>query len=149
MSTCLPLAQIDPALAMVIGLAGTAIGFLIGFGVKILIERSRREVLEKEFNAARATAEAEAAKIVAEAQAQAKSELLERRQQFDAETEDTRKELREEERRLTKREDLLDSKLETINSKERQLAVAENANSEREKALAAKDREITQVLEQQ
>ncbi len=149
MSAYLALAQTDPATVVLIGFGGMVVGFAMGFGLKILIERSRRTTLEKELAAARAAAEAEAEKIVARAEADAKSEFLARRQQFDAETEETRKELRDEERRLGKREDLLDQKLETLNSKERQIEATDKANQEREKSLAAKDRQISDVLDQQ
>jgi len=66
---------------------------LTGITVLVMkaIEHSRRAATEKELAAARAAAEAEAQKIIAQAEASSKTELIERRKQFDSETEETRK----------------------------------------------------------
>ncbi len=125
------------------------VGLGAGLAIRMLIERARRETLEKELAASRSTAEAEAQKIVAQAEADAKSEYLRRREQFDQETESTRKELRDEERRLSKREDIVDQKLETLSNKERMLDTAEKAVAEREHSLADKDRHLNELIAQQ
>jgi len=114
-----------------------------------LLERSRRAAAEKELAAAKLAAEAEAQKTIAQAEAQAKSEFIRRREQFDSETEATRRELREEEKRLSKREDIIDSKLETLNAKERMLDAGEKALAEREKSLIGKDRQLNDIIAQQ
>ena len=110
---------------------------------------TKNRTIEAELSARRAAAESEAQKIVAQAEAQAKSDLLRLRQKQDAETETMRQDLRAEEKRLTKREDLVDQKLETINAKERMVDVAEKALVEREKALANKDRQLNELIGQQ
>ncbi len=114
-----------------------------------LIERGRREKEEKELGAIKTAAEAEAEKIKAKAEAEAQSEFIRRREKFDQDTEITRRELREEEKRLSKREDLIDQKLETINSKERMVEAAQKAVTEREKSLATKDRHLNELIAQQ
>ena len=113
------------------------------------LERIRRASTEKELDAMRAAAQAEAQKIVAQAEAQAKSELINLRHEFDRETEAARKETRSEEKRLSKREDLIDQKLETLHTKERLLEAGDRALSEREKALAGKDRQLNDLIAQQ
>jgi len=114
-----------------------------------LLERGRRDAAQKELNAQRAAAEAEAQKVIAQAQAQARSEFLDMRKQFDTETESTRRELRSEEKRLAKREDMIDQKLETLHSKERLVDAGEKAVAEREKGLVAKDRQLNELIGQQ
>jgi ribonuclease Y len=129
-------------LALVIGLAG-------GIALRLVIERARRETVEKEIASMKTAAEAQADKIVAQAEAKANSELISRREQFDAETESTRKELREEDKRLSKREDLIDQKLETLNSKEKVLDANDRALKEKEQALAKKDSDLSKLINQQ
>jgi len=57
--------------------------------------------------------------------------------------------LREEERRLAKRDDLVDQKMETIATKEHAVEVAERGIAEKERALAAKDQELTDAIAKQ
>jgi ribonuclease Y len=121
---------------------------ITAFGMKLL-QRARKAEQEAEFSANRAAAEAEARKTIAEAQADAQKEYVERRKQFDRETEDTRKELRSEEKRLAKRDDLIDQKLDTLNTKERVLEAGQRAMVEKEKALHAKDRQLNELIAQQ
>ena len=127
-----------------------AILLVLGTGVFFkLLERSRRGVAERELDARRSAAEADAQKLIAQAEARAKSEFIDRRKQFDAETEVARQEVRAEEKRIGKRADLLDQKMETVNTKERMLEAADKAVVEREKGLAAKDRHLNELIGQQ
>ena len=125
------------------------IGVLTGFLVMLLIQYNKRQTIEKELAARHAASEAESQKIIAQAEAQAKSEFISSREKFDSDTETTRLELRVEEKRIAKREDLIDNKLETVHSKEKMLAAADRAVLEREKALAEKDRHLNDLVAQQ
>ncbi|MFB3892890.1 MAG: ribonuclease Y [Phycisphaerae bacterium] len=126
---------------------------IIGAGVAIIlkavVERAKQATVQKELEAIKAAAEAQARSIVATAESQAKSEYIKKREEFDKETESTRQELRDEEKRLSKREDLLDQKLDAVGNKERMVDAAEKAITEREKALAAKDRQYNELIAQQ
>jgi len=113
------------------------------------LERSRQQKLQSEMEAQKVAAKAEAERIVAQAQAEAKSEFLNLREKFDTDTQAVRKELRDEEKRLSKREDMVDHKMETLSAKERMQEVAEKALAEREKALAGKDRQLNELIAQQ
>jgi len=129
--------------------AGAILCVCAGGVLTWLFNRSKRAASEKELAAARAAAEADGQKIIAQAEAQAKSEFIQRREQFDKETAATREELRSEEKRLAKRESIIDQKLETVHSKERMLEASERAVAEREKALASKDRQLNELIAQQ
>jgi ribonuclease Y len=143
------LAAGSPGVTAAIAIAALLVGGAIGFGIRIYLNHLGREALRRECENTRKAAEVESQKILAQAEAEAKSEFITRRQQFDEETEETRKELREEERRLSKREDLIDQKLESLSDKERTVEAAEKAVAEREEALAGKDKELSELLEQQ
>ena len=134
-------------LALVFGAA--IVGFLVAAGIMTWVERAKRTQTEKELEARKQAAEAEAQKIIAQAEAKAQSNFVNRREQFEKDTEATRKELRDEERRLSKREDLIDQKLETISAKERMAEAAERAIAEREKSLAGKDKHLNELIGQQ
>ena len=124
-------------------------GVLVGLVIQALVRKLQKTALEKELQARIAAAEAEAERIKARAEAEAKSEFIERRAEFDAETQTVRAELRNEEKRLSKREDLVDQKMETLAAKERSVETAERAINEREKALVAKDRQLNDLIAQQ
>lgn len=143
------LADVSPALTVAIALGAFVLGAGLTYALKMWMEATRRAAAEQQLAADKAAAQAESQKIIAQAEAQAKTEFIKRREQFDAETAKGREDLRQEERRLAKREDLLDQKLETINSKERVLDTAEKALAEREKSVAARDRQLGELVEQQ
>jgi len=141
--------EISPGLAGVIGVVGFLLGAAVIFVAKLYTEAMRRATAEAETRALKAAAEAEAQKIRAQAEAQAKSKFLRRREQFDMETESTRQEIRTEEKRLAKRGDAIDHKMDTLNTKERMLDASEKALSERENSIAQKDRHLNDLIAHQ
>ena len=114
-----------------------------------LLTRSGRATVQKELKALEAAAQAESRKIIAEGKAEAEAEYIARRERFDEETRVTRSELRDEEKRLSKRDDQIDQKLETLHARERMIESAQAALKEREEALAAKDRQLNDLIGQQ
>jgi len=90
-----------------------------------LLERIRKQAVKQELAAMKAAAEAEAQKIIAKAEAKATSEIIRRREKFDADTETTRQQLRDEEKRLAKRAGLIDEKLSSLTTKENTLQAGE------------------------
>ncbi|NQU74751.1 MAG: ribonuclease Y [Planctomycetes bacterium] len=130
-----------------------AVAFAIGIGVALVYRRllnvGRLAKARVDAEAIVAAAKREAANNTRQAEIDAKAEHIKYREKFEADTEETRKELRAEERRLTKRDDLIDKKMETIASKERAVEVAERSIAEKERALAGKDRELSESITQQ
>ena len=122
---------------------------VVTLGILTLIQRARRATVTKELKILRGAAEAEASKIIAEGKAAAEAEFLARREKFDDETRTTRTEQRDEEKRLAKREDLIDQKLETLHARERMTETAQQALVERENAIVAKDRQFNELIAQQ
>ncbi|MCD4700086.1 MAG: ribonuclease Y [Phycisphaerae bacterium] len=142
------LAEITDSELLIVIVSG-AVGIAVGVVVRNLVVRWQGKALGREIEARRATAEAEAERIKAQAQAEAKSEFIIRRNEFDQETKSARGELRGEEKRLSKREDLINQKMEMLAIKERSAEAAENAVKEREKSLVAKDRHLNELIAQQ
>jgi len=113
------------------------------------IQRARRQTVLKELDAQRAAAEAQAQKIIAQAEAKATTEIIDRQKKFEGEVESRRQELRAEEKRIAKRDDVINQKLEAFNNKERALDAADKGLAEREKGLLAKDRQLNDLIGQQ
>ena len=71
------------------------------------------------------------------------------KEKFERENEASRKKLEELESRLSKREDTLDRKLDTLSVKERNLDDLDSRLSKREKEVNAREAELADVLKQQ
>ncbi len=142
------LAEISSGELLTVVVSG-AVGIAVGGLIRNLVVRWQGKALGREIEARRAAAEAEAERIKAQAQAEAKSEFITRRKEFDEETKIAGKELRGEEKRISKREDLINQKMEMLAIKERSAETAEKAIKEREKSLVAKDRHLNELIAQQ
>jgi ribonuclease Y len=84
-----------------------------------------------------------------EADLEAKEEALRRREAIDAEIEVSRREQRDHERRLEKRSDLLDQKLELINKKEREFESVQRYLAEQQDELNRRAAELKHTLAEQ
>ena len=149
MKTLLPLADLIAGQTAAVAFATAIVAVIIIAGVMWLIYHSRRIAAEKELDAIRAAAEAQAQKILAQAEVEAKTEFIRHREKFDADTEAMKNDLRAEEKRISKREDMIDHKTDSLNAKEKMLETAEKALDEREKGLANKDRQLNDLIAQQ
>ncbi len=96
-----------------------------------------------------ANAKREADTIRRQADLAAKEEVLRRREELDAEVEAARRDLREQERRIEKRSDLLDQKLELINRKEHDLADSQAALADLQEGQRRQELELKQALADQ
>ncbi|GAC1475688.1 MAG: ribonuclease Y [Isosphaeraceae bacterium] len=84
-----------------------------------------------------------------EADLQSKEEILRRRESIDNEIEMTRREFREQEKRLEKRADLLDQKLEQINKKEKEFESIQRLLTEQQETINRRNLEVKQLIDQQ
>ncbi len=135
------------SLASSIGLltAGIASGLAGVFGTTWLRSRSARGLAEVILCEARLKAET----IQKEAELRSKDESFRRREAIEVEAEESRKVVREQEKRLEKRADLLDEKLELIHRREREFDAIKLHLAEQQEALACRDQEVLTVLSEQ
>ncbi len=129
-------------IAVAAGIAGTLV-------VQALLVRQRRLAIRRESERIVSEAQREAERIVQKAEVDAKAEFIKKQEQFEAETADTRNEIKEAERRLDKREDTLERKLDTLNTKERAVETAETKLHQREKTIVDKEKELAEALAEQ
>jgi len=145
------LAQSTQGLSWLLG--STVIGVVIGaVGAVIItkiagartISHARREAqgILKE-------GRAEAETLKKQIELDTRNDLAKLRETFHKEANGQRSELKDSERRLTKREDTLDRKLETLGTKGRYLDEREDTLNQREKSVSAKDAELNTALTHQ
>jgi ribonuclease Y len=149
LSSYILLGQVGAITAVVLALAGLVVGVVLAvvlsrFIVGKTIGNARSQAAQI-ISAAEADARNNAQKIQLEAERAA----LERKEKFDAEVESAKSEVRESERRLAKREDVIDRKEESLSQKESTLAKSGQAIAVREEAVGRKEKELTAALDQQ
>ena len=138
----------DPQTVVLI-VIGVVCGAAAGFGISRLILIAKRRANEKESADLKARAEGEAKKTVLEASLAAKEERLQMKEAFERETEDTRKELRQFEKRLGKREENLDGKAETLAKQERSLEGRTQEMKAAGKKLESREKEMEGLIAQE
>lgn len=140
---------------MTIGLfiIGLIIGVVLGaIGLFFYFKSSAGNVLAQAREDAEQTrkhAQLEAANKAKEIELAAKEEAQKRRAQFDKETETDRNEMKQAELRLSKREDVLERKLDTLGVKEKRLDDLERDLQKRERLVSSKDQELSEALKEQ
>lgn len=129
------------------------VGIVAGAVLTVIIERlvfgaktkSLREQLEAKINSAKR----EADNIVKSAQLDAASEIIKKKEKFTAEMTEIQSQLRNQENRLSKREDVLDREGEELREREKQLKNSETELQRKDHIIEVKNRELTKVIAQQ
>jgi ribonuclease Y len=132
---------------------GILVGLIVGAGAVFGLMQSlagsalkkARQQADDLLNTTRQQAENKAKEI----ELAAKQDQLKAKEKFERENESSRRKLEELDQRLTKREDLMDKKLETLTAKERHLDDLNRTVSAREKSVKDKETELDEVLRQQ
>ncbi|MCM2286269.1 MAG: ribonuclease Y [Desulfobacula sp.] len=104
------------------------------------IEEEQKRLIEE--------ARAKAASLLKEAKLEAKSRLLEMKSDFDSETEETRAELKKEERRLSKKSEKLDSQEEQLAKREQTLQRKESETQKKLESATHKENHYSELLEE-
>ncbi|MEX0716670.1 MAG: ribonuclease Y [Planctomycetaceae bacterium] len=128
-----------------IGLAALAVGAAAGF----FFERMRQRAALQTRDDILRNAEREADNIRRQQELAAKEDLIQRREALEKESNAVRDELRDQERRLDKRESHLDELQEDFRKRERMLETSQNKISERTKALDVKEKEIERIIKEE
>jgi len=133
-------------LSCLIALVG---GWLIAWWAIRLIDRSRLRDVHQQADAIVRAAREEAETLKKEAELKARDDLYQQREAFNREIEQVRAEVREQERRLDKREDSLEEKSQGLQKKERSLDNLKTRLSERKSDLERQGREAEELIRQQ
>ena len=133
-------------LALPIVVVAAAAGYFIGYVVTSRLAARRARLTQGQAGEITAQALRDADAILKEAKVSAKEEAIRARDGFEKETVKTREELRERERLVVKREDALESKMETLTRKEKLVEAGEKRAAEAEKGLKTKQTELDQMV---
>jgi ribonuclease Y len=120
-----------------------------GYLLARLQHRRRLQSAASEAAGVLALANKDAENIRKEAELKAKDELFQKRETFNREMEQIRSELREQERRLEKREDVVDQKHQVQLKKERTLEHGQRKLAERREQVEKRSKELDALLEKQ
>jgi ribonuclease Y len=143
------LAEITPVVAGGLGVAGLVLGIVASL---VYVRSSAGKSLrEAKAEAARVLerAESEARTKAQQVQVDADRAALERKTRLDAELDRARNEVKESERRLSKREDAFERKEEALTERERALSRQGDALRGREEQIAKRDQELASMLDRQ
>jgi ribonuclease Y len=140
---------VSGGVAALIACAAAAAGALAVWATARL--RNERLLAARRAEAERHIVEAErrSAEILKAAEVGSQKKYIEVLERFERETAETRNELKAGERRLAKREDALDKKLEVLTTKERKVELAEQGIAEREESVRQKAAQLEELVTQQ
>jgi ribonucrease Y len=140
------LVALRPGGVSLIGFFELLLSVVIGIAGAWLIARFRAKTARGGADQILASARLEAETIRKQAELAAKEDVLKRREDFEVEIDRVRGDFREQERRLDKRADILDQKLEMINTKELELASAGRLLADQQEEIRRRHAEVKQNL---
>ena len=121
----------------------------LGYFICILVYKKRQSADEKKLKQLIEESTRGAEKVKKEAELAAKAELYHRREAFEKETQETRMEFKQQERRLSKREDNMERKMELLTKKERYIDTLSANFALKEKKIDEKRVELEKVIEEE
>jgi ribonucrease Y len=122
------------------------VGVLIGIAGAYLTARFRAKTARGLAGQILESARLEADTIKKQGELAAKEEVLKRREDFEVEIDRARRDFREQEKRLDKRADILDQKLELINTKEVELKSTGRLLADQQEEVRQRHAEVKQTL---
>ncbi len=143
------LAELSTGMGIGIATATAFIGLVVGFFVTQAITGNTLKRANEERERLLESAKTEASNFKKEAELESEKGALTRRQELEKEFHKAQNEVKDQERRITKREDNLDRKTETLESKERYLENRSQKLDKGEKRNQAKSEELDQSLVKQ
>jgi len=138
--------QID---TIFIGILGVISGGAIAVLTQQLIFRRKVKSAEDELERRIDGAKQQAKSIVKAAQMEVAEELMKKKEEFATEVNQTRSQLHGQERRLSKREDVLDRQSEQLGQREKQLREAENELDRKKQSYDARSKQLSNLIAQQ
>jgi ribonuclease Y len=130
-------------------LLGILVGGPVGFVAKLLLDKRSQVSARNRVEEILKNAEENAKRRLADAELQAKEEVYKRREEFNKEAAKSREELREQERRIEKREEGLEQKHQMLLKKDRALEHTQKKITERREHWQKKTKEIDELYAQQ
>ena len=134
---------------LLIGIVAFVIGFAIAFWVKGLMVAQKVKAAEKETLRILEDAKLRSETLIKEAKLEVKDRLFRMKSEFDAETKDTRFELKKKEKRLMQKEENIERKLEQGERRERDISRKEKKFVMKEEEVEQKEKKYDELIEEQ
>lgn len=130
-------------------IGGLLLGLLTAFVIQQLISKVKGNAMEKEAESRIESAKREAETIIKSAQLDAAEEAIKKKEAFTNEVNKTQQQLREQELRLSKREDTVDRQLEQLNQRDKQQKNTERDLQRKKQGLEAREKQLSSLIVQQ
>lgn len=132
-----------------VGLISFIVGFAIAYWIsrKVISQKAKISEIEAERILSDARHNAETA--LKEADLKVKDKLFKMKSDFDAETRETRIELKSKERRLMQKEENVDRKFDQFEKREREIFKKDKNIAEREQEVVNREKEYAKLIEEQ
>jgi ribonuclease Y len=134
---------------VITGIIGIAIGFGAAYWIRGRVEEQKSRVAEEEAGRIVEDAKAKADTILKESQIEAKDRLFKIKSDFDAETRETRAELKKQEKRLIQKEENIDRKNEQLERKDQELSKKEKKILSKSEEIEQKEQEYNELIQEQ
>ena len=134
---------------LLIGMIAFVIGFAIALWVKGIIVAQKVKAAEKETSRILEDAKRRSETLIKEAQLEVKDKLFKMKSDFDADTKETKHELKEKEQRLIQKEENIDRKIEQLEQREIRISKKEEGIDNIEKSLRQKEQESERLILEQ
>lgn len=134
---------------LIAALVGVLLGTITGVSCWQFYAQTRRRTAREQAAALLVDADRQVETMRKQAEIAVKEELLHHRGIIDREAEETRRSLRDQEKRLDKRADLLDNKLEIINKKDRDFEVIQRHLATQQDELTRRQAETRDLITEQ
>ncbi|MCL2000280.1 MAG: ribonuclease Y [Planctomycetes bacterium] len=125
------------------------VGLILGAAARHYYGKVRLRTAEKDAGEIIRKAQDSVRKYLNDAEVRSKAELLAAREQLENEIKDERNEVKQQEKRLLKREDNLDRKSEALEDKESQIRNFEERLEAKSRELSGRESEIASIVEEQ
>ncbi|MEZ4527757.1 MAG: ribonuclease Y [Desulfobacterales bacterium] len=135
--------------SLLMGIIGIGVGFAFACWFKGKIASQKLESAETEARRIVENAARQSETLLKEAQLEAKDKLFKMKSDFDAETMETRAELKKLEKRLINKEENLDRKHENLEQREQEIAGLEKQVQKREEDIQQNEQKYKNLIEEQ
>lgn len=140
------LAEVSTAVAGLMALVCLAAGAVLAVAVEKVLGRQTLDGARREAETLRGHAKTEAEGIKKQIELDARNEVAKLREEHERQTNEAKNELKEAERRIVKREDNLDRKLDVLTTKEKFLDDLSEKIKQREEAVGERNKELDGLI---
>ncbi len=134
---------------VLIGAFAFAAGFGIAYWVKGKIVAQKVKAAERETSRILEDARRRSDTLLKEAQLEVKDKLFKMKSEFDADTKETRLELKKKEGRLVQKEVNIDRKLEQLERREQDISITEKKLMKKEEEIEQNEKKYNELIEEQ